>query len=78
MCKRRILRLTVKGTRFQALKAANSHDVPFECWQEGVNNVEGIAPMSRRRQVGAWYLDVPLKGPWPPGSLLKYEEDVLS
>lgn len=82
MCCTRGFEVTVKGSRFQAEKAAVLNGVSFTYYREKGSGADcrtvGIVPVTDRGPLCLWFLDVPRKGVYPVGAVLKYHEVTVS
>jgi hypothetical protein len=72
----KVLSLVVKGTKFDAAKAAAARRIPFAYRQEigspGDKETLGFVGTQYEKEVGTWFVDAPMSPPFPPGTLLSY------
>lgn len=69
-----MLSLIVKGTRYQAARAAADRGIPFAYVRETDTETVGHVDSAHRDRVLAWFTE-PGAPPYPAGSLLLYHDE---
>lgn len=70
-----MITMIVKGTKFEAARAAADRGIPFVFFAETKNETAGKCAPWFMDKVAAWFME-PGKAPYPPGALLLYREDI--
>lgn len=71
-----MIRLLIKGRRFEALLAAAEREILIEDIQTVNTRFEEVSAITHAplEKVQAWFREVSETGPYPPGTLLHYTE----